>query len=91
MSDQLKLLMYLKNMISDLIFLNGIIASELIKITENTAALRKGETFLEESTCISEHQLLNEEIIKIMRKYNKNPDELKRKEILEDHLLKHKV
>jgi len=91
MSDQLKLLMYLKNMISDLIFLNGIIASELIKITENTAALRKGETFLEKSTCISEHQLLNEEIIKIMRKYNKNPDELKRKEILEDHLLKHKV
>ena len=89
MSDQLKILLYLKSMISDVIYLNGIIASELIKITENLAALRHGEEFLNKSSCIPEHNELNEEIVEIIKRYNKNPDEIPRKETFENHVLKH--
>ncbi|NHJ25358.1 MAG: hypothetical protein EAX89_12325 [Candidatus Lokiarchaeota archaeon] len=89
MSDQLKLVLYIKSMISDLIYLNSVIASELMKITENLAAIRHGENFLEESSCISEHKALNQEVIKIVSKYNKEEIDLERLNKLENHLLKH--
>jgi len=89
MSDQIKVVMYIKNMISDMIFLNSIIATELMKITENLAALRHGEDFLKSSSCLPEHKILNEEIMEIVDKYNKTSEEIKRKEALENHILKH--
>lgn len=89
MSDQIKVVLYIKNMISDMIFLNSIIATELMKITENLAALRHGEDFLKSSTCIPEHRVLNEQIMEIVNKYNKTSEEEKRKDALENHVLKH--
>ncbi|MCJ7650163.1 MAG: hypothetical protein MUP85_16255 [Candidatus Lokiarchaeota archaeon] len=89
MSDQLKLIMYLKIMISDLIYINSIMATELIKINENLAVLRHGEEFLKNSSCIDEHSAISKHIIKIVDKYNKADSELLRKEDLEKHVLKH--
>ena len=89
MSDQLKLILYIKNMVSDLIYLNSIVASELMKITENLAAIRHGEDFLKGSNCISEHNILNQEIVNIVSKYNMDEANLKRRENLEKHILKH--
>ena len=89
MSDQLKLALYMKNMFSDLIYINSIIATELIKITENLAALRHGEEFLKKSSCLREHDTLNREILGILDKYNKAPNEIIRKEHLEKHVLNH--
>ncbi|MBY9005794.1 MAG: hypothetical protein KGD63_03465 [Candidatus Lokiarchaeota archaeon] len=45
MSDLLQVLMYIKNMFSDMIYINGIIATELTKITENLVAIRHGDDF----------------------------------------------
>ena len=89
MSDQLKLIMYLKIMISDLIYINSIMATELIKINENLAVLRHGEEFLKNSSCIDEHSAISKHIIKIVDKYNKADSEFMRKEDLEKHVLKH--
>jgi len=88
-ADQLKLVLYMKNMFSDLIYINSIIATELVKITENLAAMRHGEDFLEKSTCTTEHNELNQEIINILEKYNKTSDEVIRIERLKKHVLKH--
>ena len=88
-ADQLKLLLYMKTMFSDLIYINSIIATELVKITENLAAIRHGEDFLEKSTCLTEHDELNQEIINILDKYNKTSDEVIRIERLKKHILKH--
>lgn len=74
-------------MLSDLIYLNAIIASELIKITENSATIRHGKEFLEETACLEEHNELNKSIIQIVKKYNKSPDDAAK---LESHVLKHK-
>jgi len=87
--DQLKLVLYMKNMFSDLIYINSIIATELVKITENLVALRHGEDFLEKSACKTEHNDLNQEIINILDKYNKTSDEVIRIERLKRHVLKH--
>ena len=88
-ADELKLLLYMKNMFSDLIYVNSIIATELVKITENLAAIRHGEDFLEKSTCLTEHNDLNQEIINILDKYNKTSEEIIRIERLKKHILKH--
>ena len=88
-ADQLKLLLYMKTMFSDLIYINSIIATELVKITENLAAIRHGEDFLEKSTCLTEHDELNQEIINILDKYNKTSDEVIRIQRLKKHVLKH--
>ena len=90
MSDQLKLIMYLKTMISDLVYINSIMATELIKINENLAALRHGEDFLKESSCIDEHSAISKHVIDIIDKYNKSSSEIERKEDLEKHVIKHK-
>lgn len=86
MSDSLSLLIYLKNMLADLTYINGVIATELIKITENLAALRHGEEFLKNSECIPEHENLNKKIIEIIKKYKPRPEDF---ESLEKHVLKH--
>ncbi|MFX0001109.1 MAG: hypothetical protein ACFE9Q_13275 [Candidatus Hodarchaeota archaeon] len=87
MSEQTSILLYIKNMLADLIYINGIIATELIKVTENTATIRRGEEFLDETSCLVEHHELNKKIIEILNKYQKKPDDLK---VLEEHVLKHK-
>jgi dihydroorotase len=84
--DQIEILMYLKVMIADLIFVNGVIATELINITENTAAIRHGEEFLSNTSCQSEHLELNKRLIQILKKYQKTPDAIAS---LEEHVLKH--
>lgn len=89
MSEQLKIILYLKDMVSDLIYINSIIASELMKITENSAVLRKSEDFQRITACISEHDNLNKHVIQILEKYNKSPIDQERKEILEYHNSKH--
>ncbi|MBY9011471.1 MAG: hypothetical protein KGD70_03775 [Candidatus Lokiarchaeota archaeon] len=88
-ADQLKLGLYMKNMFSDLIYINSVIATELVKITENLAAIRHGEDFLEKSTCTTEHNELNQEILNILDKYNKTSTEVIRMERLKKHVLKH--
>jgi hypothetical protein len=86
MSEQTSILLYIKNMLADLIYINSIIATELIKITENTATIRRGEEFLKETSCLAEHYELSKNIIEIAKKYQKKPSDLA---ILEDHVLKH--
>ena len=89
MSEQLKLMLYLKTMFSDLIYINSIMATELIKINENLVALRKSEEFLEKSACIYEHSKISKHVIDIIDKYNKSETDLLRKEDLENHVIKH--
>ena len=86
MSEKTSILLYIKNILSDLIYINGIIATELIKITENSATIRHGKEFLDETNCPAEHRELNKSIIEIVKKYEKNPEDLN---ILENHVLKH--
>ena len=86
MSEQIAILLYIKNMLSDLIYINGIIATELIKVTENTATIRRGEEFLNKTTCPAEHDQLNKKIIEILKKYQKTTDDLAG---LDSHVLKH--
>ena len=76
-------------MLSDLVYLNGIIATELTKITENLAAQRHGEEFLRQSNCLNEHFRLNTNILSVLNKYYKTPEECKKLESLEKHVLKH--
>ena len=89
MSDQSKILLYIKDMLADLIYINSVVATELIKITENTAVMRHGEEFLAKSPCISEHNAINKDIISIMKKYCNKPIDFERNEGLEKHVLKH--
>ncbi len=86
MSEQIAILLYIKNMLSDLIYINGIIATELIKVTENTATIRHGEEFLNKTTCLAEHNQLNKKIIEILRRYQKTTEDLAG---LDSHVLKH--
>lgn len=87
MTDQTSVLLYIKKMLGDLIYMNGIIATELINITENTAAMRHGDDFLNKSQCLPEHQLLKNNIINIVKEYKRQPEAFI--EILEKHVLKH--
>lgn len=84
--DQISLLIYLKNILTDLLYVNSVIATELIKITENTAALRHGEDFLNASPCIPEHGQLNQTICDILKKYKIDPE---KQACIEKHVLKH--
>lgn len=86
MSDQLALLKNIKSILSDLIYINGVIATELIRITENTAVIRRGEEFLNKSTCIQEHNQLNKRIIDIVKKHCLNLEDTAS---LKNHVLKH--
>ncbi|MFX1314898.1 MAG: hypothetical protein ACFE9T_03480 [Promethearchaeota archaeon] len=86
MSDQISLLLYIKTMLADLIYINGVIATELIKVTENTATIRHGEEFLRTTNCLTEHQELNEKIIEIVKKYKSKKEDFIG---LERHVMKH--
>jgi len=86
MSEQTSILLYIKNMLADLIYINGIIATELIKVTENTATIRRGEEFLEKTSCLAEHKDLNYKIIEILKRYQRKPEDVAG---LEKHVLKH--
>ncbi|MHA1131606.1 MAG: hypothetical protein ACTSQI_09795 [Candidatus Helarchaeota archaeon] len=69
--------------LKDLSFINAVIATELIRITENTAQLAdKAPEKI--ANCQREHQQLNEQIINLVEKYN--PSQLK---ILKSHVLSH--
>ena len=72
-------------MLADLIYINGIIATELIKVAENTATIRHGEEFLNTTTCLAEHNKLNEKVIDILKRYQKSPIDLAG---LDKHVLK---
>jgi len=72
--------------LEDLIFINSVIATELVRITENTVGLLHGTEFLNSSPCKPEHQILNEKIIEIVKKYKSNEDSYS---ALEKHVLKH--
>ena len=87
MTETTPVLLYIKQMLGDLIYINGIIATELLNITENTAAMRHGEDFLAGSQCTTEHDQLKSNIIKIVKNYKQKPEEFI--EILEKHVLKH--
>ena len=89
MSDQIKLLLYIKNMLSDLIYLNCVIATELIRVTENTAVQRHGEDFFKQTNCISEHNAINENILNVLDKYYKTPEDSEKLELLKSHVLNH--
>ena len=86
MSEQTNILLYIKNILADLIYINGIIATELIKVTENTATIRRGEEFLNETNCPAEHHELNKKIIEIVEKYKKKGEDTA---TLATHVLKH--
>ncbi len=85
MTEQ-ELLSDIKQALSDLLYINGIIATELIKITENTAVIRRGEEFLNKSSCIDEHNQLSKHIIDIVKKMGTRSEEIAS---LEKHVLKH--
>lgn len=86
MTEQIELLKGIKQALSDLLYINGIIATELIKITENSAAIRHGEDFLNKSSCMSEHNQLSKHIIDIVKKISDKSEEIAS---LEKHVLKH--
>ena len=87
MPDEASLLLYIKNMLGDLIYVNGIIATELIQITENLAAMRHGEEFLENSPCIEEHDQLKQYVLNIVKNYKQTPESFLKD--LDKHVLKH--
>ena len=76
----------MKNMFNDLLFINSVIATQLVKITENLTALRHGEEFLKKSTILQEHNNLNKDILNILDKYSKVSDEIDRKKRLEKQI-----
>ncbi len=86
MSEQTNILLYIKNILADLIYINGIIATELIKVTENTSTIRRGEEFLNKTSCPAEHHELNKRIIEIVNKYQRKTEDTAS---LAKHVLKH--
>lgn len=56
-----------KDMLADLIWLNAVVATELIQITENTSAIvRKSSP---PASCLAEHHALRETALAIAEKY----------------------
>jgi len=70
----------LKSMLADLIWLNALIATELIQVTENTSAiLRKAAP---PESCLIDHHALRATALEIAEKYHKET-------VLARHLGKH--
>jgi len=70
----------IKEMLADLIWLNALVATELIQVTENTSEiLRKSPP---PESCIKEHNALRETALQIADKYRPGT-------ILAHHLGKH--
>jgi len=69
--------------LKDLSFINAVIATELIRITENTALIaKKPEDKVKK--CAVEHDKLGEKIIELVEKYRPTATAL-----LKTHVLKH--
>ena len=88
-ADQIKVVLYMKNMFNDLLFINSVIATQLVKITENLTALRHGEEFFKKSAYLQENNNVNKDILNILDKYSKLSDEIDRKIRLEKHVFQH--
>ncbi|MHC1590807.1 MAG: hypothetical protein ACXQS8_01865 [Candidatus Helarchaeales archaeon] len=56
------------NCLKDLIFINGLIATELITLVENSSKIARKSDSVPES-CRQAHDRLNEQVIQIMEKY----------------------
>ncbi|MDD1695786.1 MAG: hypothetical protein LUQ54_02700 [Methanoregula sp.] len=70
----------IKEMLADLIWLNALVATELIQVTENTSAiLRKAAP---PESCVKEHNALRETALLMAEKYRPGT-------ILAQHLGKH--
>ncbi|MHB0976532.1 MAG: hypothetical protein ACYC1U_04965 [Candidatus Aquicultorales bacterium] len=72
----------IKQMLEDLIWLNTVIATELIQITENTSKALHGGTVPE--GCVTAHAKLREQAVAIAERYK--PEEAK---AIAEHVLKH--
>ncbi|KUG20630.1 MAG: hypothetical protein KO206_07290 [Methanomicrobiaceae archaeon] len=70
----------LQEMLRDLLWLNALIATELIQITENTSAISRNEPPPER--CIVEHGALRSVALEIAEKY-------RREDMLRRHLTGH--
>ena len=72
--------MELKEMLADLLWLNAVIATELIQVTENTSAiLRKSPP---PESCLVEHNELRKTALAIAEKYRAGT-------VLAQHILRH--
>jgi len=69
-----------KEMLADLIWLNAVIATELLQITENTSAILRKSSPPE--NCLTEHNELRKTALSIAEKYRPAT-------VLAQHLLKH--
>jgi hypothetical protein len=69
-----------REMLADLIWLNAVIATELIQITENTSAILRKSAPPE--SCITEHLDLRKNALAIAEKYRPGT-------MLKKHLLEH--
>ena len=70
--------------LKDLTYINAVIATELIRITENTA-LMANKPAEKVSKCSVEHDKISEKVIELVEKYS-SPIIL---QPLKDHVLKH--
>lgn len=73
----------IKEMLKDLILINGIIAAEVLQITENTSKISRKSDFIPENCQIS-HNKLRSQIIEILKKYLKEQSKN-----LEEHIINH--
>lgn len=69
----------LEESIKDLIWLNGITAIEIIRISENMAEATRGS---ETEKCREEHKELLEKIVKVLGKYSSDS-------LLKEHIVDH--
>ncbi len=60
-----------REMLSDLIWLNALIATELIQITENTSAILRNTP--PPASCLADHNALRTTALNIAEKYRKDP------------------
>ncbi|ABS56658.1 hypothetical protein Mboo_2144 [Methanoregula boonei 6A8] len=60
----------LKSMLADLIWLNAVIATELIQVTENTSAILRKSSPPE--SCLADHRDLRATALAIAEKYRKD-------------------
>lgn len=69
-----------REMLADLVWLNAVIATELIQITENTSAILRKTT--PPASCLAEHHALRETALAMAEKYRPGT-------MLAQHLGKH--
>ena len=70
----------LAELLKDSIFINTVIATELIQLVENSSRQIRGDV---PESCVAEHRRLKARVIKIAEKWNKDCD------IIRKHNLEH--